>query len=172
MVSRPPPRIVTQHEVGIKVYGLRFGVWGYGFGVKGSGLKVRSLGVLPDRVICRPSAKPVRLRYPIPIPQRSRPIQQPSRPIPYLSHNSPDLSNSPTGLSLSHNLAAVWDDRSAATWGFTDSVHLNDLYWNLKHCPGTQPGFHLEFKVKRSSLAAQWIGPTGDGGGDVSFKFG
>jgi hypothetical protein len=46
--------------------------------------------------------------------------------------------------------------REISTEGFTDTVHLNDLYWNLIHCPGTQPEFHLGFKVKRSPVAAKW----------------
>ncbi|KAJ1479330.1 hypothetical protein T484DRAFT_1628740 [Baffinella frigidus] len=45
----------------------------------------------------------------------------------------------------------------AATGGFTDTVHLNYLYSNLIHCPGTYPEFHPEFKAKRNSAADKWM---------------
>ena len=49
-----------------------------------------------------------------------------------------------------------WTYHLAGTGGFTDTVHLNDLYHNLIHCPGFQPEFRLDFKAKRNSAAAKW----------------
>jgi hypothetical protein len=48
----------------------------------------------------------------------------------------------------------------AATKSFTDTIHLNNLYWNVIHCHGFQPEFCLESKVKRSLLAAKWLVPS------------
>jgi hypothetical protein len=47
----------------------------------------------------------------------------------------------------------------AATRGFTDTVHLNDLYWNLTQLHWIPTAIRLKSKAKRASVAAKRLSP-------------